>query len=83
MSQSWKGGNENIIIEPQSTALIPTGISLELPAGFEAQVRSRSGLALKNDYGKNIIAAGPAYKSHEIKGKKNAKNASYILENFT
>ena len=29
-------------------ALVPTGIALELPAGFEAQLRPRSGLALKH-----------------------------------
>lgn len=34
-------------IAPQTWALIPTGIALELPAGFEAQVRPRSGLALR------------------------------------
>jgi dUTP pyrophosphatase len=32
---------------PGARALIPTGFALELPAGFEAQLRPRSGLALK------------------------------------
>jgi dUTP pyrophosphatase len=36
------------IIQPASTALIPTGLAIALPPGFEAQVRPRSGLALKN-----------------------------------
>ena len=39
---------ENIILAPQSVTMVKTGLSLELPEGFEAQVRSRSGLALKN-----------------------------------
>lgn len=39
---------EPVILSPQDRALIPTGISIELPIGFEAQVRSRSGLAIKN-----------------------------------
>ena len=39
---------EKIILESNNTALIPTGFSLQLPKGFEAQVRPRSGLALKN-----------------------------------
>lgn len=30
------------------TALVPTGIAIELPAGYEAQIRPRSGLALKH-----------------------------------
>ena len=35
-------------LEPGARALIPTGFALELPDGFEAQVRPRSGLALKD-----------------------------------
>ena len=33
---------------PGARALIPTGLALELPNGYEAQVRPRSGLALKD-----------------------------------
>lgn len=39
--------NENAIVEMGENKLIRTGFSLELPPGFEAQIRSRSGLALK------------------------------------
>lgn len=35
-------------LAPGERALIPTGLSIALPAGFEAQVRPRSGLALKH-----------------------------------
>lgn len=35
-------------IEPGQVYAIPTGIAIELPAGYEAQVRARSGLALKH-----------------------------------
>ena len=35
-------------LAPGARALVPTGLVLELPAGYEAQVRPRSGLALKN-----------------------------------
>lgn len=38
---------EPIVIEPQSSALIPTGFAIELPEGYEAQLRPRSGLALR------------------------------------
>jgi dUTP pyrophosphatase len=38
-------------IRPGETALIPAGISIELPIGFEAQIRPRSGLALKHSVG--------------------------------
>lgn len=37
-----------LVIEPGQRALIPTGIYIALPPGFEAQVRPRSGLALKH-----------------------------------
>jgi len=36
-----------VILEPLERKLIPTGLYMELPVGFEAQVRPRSGLALK------------------------------------
>lgn len=38
---------ESITIRPLQRLLIPTGIFIEIPAGFEAQIRPRSGLALK------------------------------------
>ncbi len=38
----------DITIAPGERKLVPTGLSLALPAGYEAQVRPRSGLALKN-----------------------------------
>jgi|TARA_B110000914_G_C15380010_1_gene407275 dUTP pyrophosphatase len=40
--------NETIIIQPNNKAIIPTGISLAIPKGFEIQIRPRSGLAAKN-----------------------------------
>ena len=40
--------NKKITLKPNTTLLIPTGFSIQLPKGFEAQVRPRSGLALKN-----------------------------------
>ena len=39
---------ESIILKPMARALIPTGLFLELPLGYEAQVRPRSGLAIKS-----------------------------------
>ncbi len=37
-----------MILEPGQRALVPTGLIFEIPHGFEAQVRPRSGLAFKN-----------------------------------
>ena len=39
---------EPIVLEPLARKIIPTGLSLELPAGYEAQLRPRSGLAIKH-----------------------------------
>jgi dUTP pyrophosphatase len=39
---------EEIILEPGCSILVPTGLSLAIPEGYEIQVRPRSGLALKN-----------------------------------
>lgn len=39
--------DEAIIIKPLDRVLVPTGIFLEIPEGYEGQVRARSGLALK------------------------------------
>ena len=37
-----------VILKPMQRTLIPTGLFIELPQGVEAQIRPRSGLALKN-----------------------------------
>jgi len=42
------GEDAPVRIEPGKRMLIPTGLAMALPAGFEAQVRPRSGLALKH-----------------------------------
>lgn len=39
---------QSIILKPMERRLIPTGLFIELPAGYEAQIRPRSGLALKH-----------------------------------
>ena len=38
---------EPIVLEPLARAMVPTGLYLEIPAGYEVQVRPRSGLAAK------------------------------------
>jgi dUTP pyrophosphatase len=38
----------DVTLQPGARQLIPTGLAIALPAGFEAQVRPRSGLALKH-----------------------------------
>ena len=40
--------SDDVLLQPGDTQLISTGISISLPEGYEAQVRPRSGLALKH-----------------------------------
>ena len=40
--------SEPVVLEPGATALIPTGLRVEIPEGYEIQVRPRSGFALKH-----------------------------------
>lgn len=43
----------DLILKPLERILVPTGLFIELPAGYEAQIRPRSGLALK--YGITVL----------------------------
>ena len=45
--------DNSIILSPMERALIPTGLFMELPEGYEAQIRPRSGLAIK--YGITVL----------------------------
>jgi dUTP pyrophosphatase len=38
---------EGIVLKPLGRALVPTGLFVEIPAGYEAQIRPRSGLAIR------------------------------------
>jgi dUTP pyrophosphatase len=40
--------DEELVLKPGMRALVPTGIAIALPDGYEAQIRPRSGLALKH-----------------------------------
>lgn len=47
--------DDPIVLKPLARALVPTGLFVELPAGYEMQVRPRSGLAAK--YGLTVLNA--------------------------
>ena len=40
--------DSNLVIDPGAIAVVPTGVAVAIPDGFEAQVRPRSGLAVKH-----------------------------------
>src|SRR5580658_2705243 len=53
---------ERIVLTPGTAHAVPTGLAIELPAGFEAQVRPRSGLALKHSITVNFGTIDPGYR---------------------
>lgn len=40
--------DQEIVLQPLERVLVPTGLFIELPVGYEAQIRPRSGLAIKH-----------------------------------
>jgi len=66
--------SEEVAILPQSVSLISTGIAIALPAGFEAQIRPRSGLAFKHGIG---ILNSPGTIDSDYRGE-----VKVILYNF-
>ncbi len=70
----------NILLNPQSIALVKTGLSLELPEGYEAQVRSRSGLALKNSI---FVLNSPGTIDNDYRGELCVILANFGSEPFT
>ena len=54
------------MVLPGETALIPTGFSMEIPAGFEAQIRPRSGLAAKHGI---TLLNSPGTIDHDFRGE--------------
>ena len=47
----YVSAEKDIVLKPLNRALVPTGIRIEIPRGYEAQVRPRSGLALEHGIG--------------------------------
>ncbi len=64
----------DVAIQPGETVLIPTGFAIELPAGYEAQIRPRSGLAAKHQVG---ILNSPGTIDSDYRGE-----VKIILTNF-
>ncbi|MCL1913268.1 MAG: dUTP diphosphatase [Eubacteriaceae bacterium] len=58
--------DEPVLIGPSKITLVPTGIYIGLPEGYEAQVRSRSGLALKHGI---VVANGVGTIDSDYRGE--------------
>ena len=53
---------ERVVLSPGVAQGVPTGIAIELPPGYEAQVRPRSGMALKHSITVNFGTIDPGYR---------------------
>ena len=62
-----------VFLEPMTTKVIPTGLRLELPDGYEAQVRSKSGLASRGIF----VTNSPGTVDNDYRGE-----LKVILTNF-
>ena len=71
---------ESITLKSLERKLIPTGLFLELPSGFEAQIRPRSGLAIKN--GITVLNA-PGTIDADYRGEIGVILVNLSSENFT
>ncbi len=68
-----------VVLQPGQRVLIPTGLSIALPAGYEAQVRPRSGLALKNGV---TVLNSPGTIDADYRGEVQVILANLGTENF-
>jgi len=74
---------EAVILKPLERKLIPTGLFIEIPAGFEAQIRPRSGLALKKGI---TVLNTPGTIDADYRGEIgiiliNLSNEDFVIEN--
>ena len=72
-------GSKNIIILPGKAEMVPTGIAIALPKGFEAQIRPRSGLAAKNGI---TILNSPGTIDSDYRGEISAMLINHSKVNF-
>jgi len=68
------------VLQPGARALIPTGLAIALPEGYEAQVRPRSGLALKHGL---TLLNSPGTIDADYRGEIGVILANLGNENFT
>ena len=71
--------NENKILKPMERFLCPTGIAIALPIGYEAQIRSRSGLAYKNGI---VVVKSPGTIDADYRGEVFVPLINFSGEDF-
>lgn len=71
--------DESITLHPMERKLIPTGLHIALPVGFEAQIRPRSGLALKKGI---TVLNSPGTIDADYRGEVMVLLINFSQENF-
>ncbi len=74
------GVEDKLTLRPGETALIPTGFRIEVPPGYEAQVRPRSGLAINNSVG---ILNSPGTIDSDYRGEVKIVITNFGKKEFT
>lgn len=72
--------SESIVLKPLERAIVPTGLYVEIPVGYEIQVRPRSGLAAK--FGLSVLNS-PGTIDADYRGEIKIILANISSENFT
>ena len=72
--------DQDIVIAAGERVLVPTGVAIALPQGYEAQVRSRSGLAIKNGI---IVINAPGTIDADYRGEIKVGLVNMSKEPFT
>ncbi|MDG5799373.1 dUTP diphosphatase [Marinilabiliaceae bacterium ANBcel2] len=72
--------DENILIKPGERVMIPTGLFIELPSGYEAHIRPRSGLAIKNGI---TVLNSPGTIDADYRGEIKVILINHSKESFT
>jgi dUTP pyrophosphatase len=73
---------ERVVLTPGAAKAVSTGIAIELPSGYEAQVRPRSGLALKNSVTVNFGTIDPGYRGEIRVVMFNLGANDYVIEKW-
>jgi dUTP pyrophosphatase len=71
---------ERIVLSPGKAQAVPTGLAIELAPGYEAQVRPRSGMALKHSITVNFGTIDPGYRGEIRVIMFNLGHADYTVE---
>ena len=71
---------ERVVLTQGAAQAVPTGIAIELPRGHEAQVRPRSGMALKHSVTVNFGTIDPGYRGEIRVVMFNLGRTDYIVE---